>query len=243
MPRRRRGLKDHSCYHITHRCHKREFLFKFAQDREAYVQLLQEMNRRFKVDILNYVVTSNHIHLLVWIRKGDALAPAMQFLQGEMGQYYNKRKKREGAFWKDRYHSTLIQSGEHLSRCLFYIDMNMVRAGAVDHPSEWRHGGFHELAGLRKRYCVINQRRLLKCLGTGGDPGEFKNWYLRTLEQTITEGYHVREPWWSEAFAIGDPEWLAEVYSEFKFKRKQIRKSGNFPGMVSDNTETYYIEG
>ena len=107
MPRRRRGLKDLSCYHITHRCHKREFLFKFAQDREVYVELLRETIKRFKIDILNYVVTSNHIHLLVWVRKAEALPKAMQFLNGEFGQYYNKRKKREGAFWRDRYHSTL----------------------------------------------------------------------------------------------------------------------------------------
>ena len=137
MPRRRRGLKDRSCYHITHRCHKREFLFKFAQDREVYVELLRETIKRFKIDILNYVVTSNHIHLLVWVRKAEALPKAMQFLNGEFGQYYNKRKKREGAFWRDRYHSTLIQTGDHLSRCLFYIDMNMVRAGAVELYNEF----------------------------------------------------------------------------------------------------------
>jgi putative transposase len=60
MPRRRRGLRDHCCYHVTHRCHKREFLFKFARDREVYVELLRETVKRFKIDILNYVVTSNH---------------------------------------------------------------------------------------------------------------------------------------------------------------------------------------
>jgi len=29
MPRRRRGWIDDACYHVTHRCHEREFLFKF----------------------------------------------------------------------------------------------------------------------------------------------------------------------------------------------------------------------
>ena len=88
MPRRRRGLKDRCCYHVTHRCHKREFLFRFARDREAYVDLLRETVKRFKIDVLNYVVTSNHVHLLVWVRKGEELSRAMQFLQGEFGQYY-----------------------------------------------------------------------------------------------------------------------------------------------------------
>ena len=73
MPRRRRGLKDHSCYHITHRCHKREFLFKFARDRQVYVNLLRETVKRYRLDVLNYVITSNHVHLLVWVRYGEML--------------------------------------------------------------------------------------------------------------------------------------------------------------------------
>ena len=53
MPRRRRGLVDHSCCHVTHRCHKREFLFRFARDRQAYVDLMRETVNRFRIDVLN----------------------------------------------------------------------------------------------------------------------------------------------------------------------------------------------
>ncbi len=41
----------------------------------------------------------------------------------------------------------MIETGTHLSRCLFYIDLNMVRAGVVQHPEEWQHGGYRELDG------------------------------------------------------------------------------------------------
>ena len=33
---------------------------------------------------------------------------------------------------------------------------------------------------------------------------------------------HAREAYWTEAFAVGDPDWLKGVYSKFKFKRKKI---------------------
>ncbi len=214
MPRHRRGLKDHSCYHITHRCHKREFLFKFARDRQVYVELLRETVDRFRLDVLNYVVTSNHVHLLVWVRHGEQLPRAMQFLQGEFAQYYNKRKSREGAFWRDRYHTTLIQKGGHLSRCLFYIDMNMVRAGAVMHPEDWRHGGYQELSGKRQRYRVINQKRLLKCLGNGDDTDAFQKWHQATLETCLAQDYHAREAYWSKAFAVGDERYGVSPYSK-----------------------------
>jgi putative transposase len=242
MPRRRRGLKDRCIYHITHRCHKREFLFKFAQDRQVYVDLLRETVKRYRLDVLNYVITSNHVHLLVWVRYGEMLPRAMQYLQGEFAQYYNKRKTREGAFWRDRYHTTLIQDGSHLSRCLFYIDMNMVRAGVVDHPEQWHHGGFQELSGNRQRYRVINQTRLLRCLGNGNEPDTFRSWYLNTLEACLATTYHVREPYWSKAFAVGDVDWLSAIYQEFGFKRKQIR-AGHCADGVAEEGAPYYIEG
>ena len=52
-------------WHITHRCHKREFLLKFVRDRRRWLHWLYEAKRRFGTCVLNYAVTSNHIHLLV----------------------------------------------------------------------------------------------------------------------------------------------------------------------------------
>ena len=124
MPRKRRSFLDYSCYHITHRCHDREFMFKFQKDRDKYFEFLREANKRFRISILDYMITSNHIHILVWAGKGEQISKAMQFVQGSFGQYYNKKHGRQGAFWRDRYHPTRIQSGEHLGRCLFYIDLN-----------------------------------------------------------------------------------------------------------------------
>ena len=66
MGRKRRDIAESCCYHITHRCHDRYFLFKFDVDRQNYVNRLLEMKKKFPVDVLNYIVTSNHIHLLLW---------------------------------------------------------------------------------------------------------------------------------------------------------------------------------
>jgi putative transposase len=45
-------------------------------------------------------------------------------------------KNRKGVFWQDRYHATAVESNHHLCQCIAYIDMNMVRAGVVDHPEK-----------------------------------------------------------------------------------------------------------
>ncbi len=43
----------------------------------------------------------------------------MAFLLVNSSEMGNGRK---GAFWEDRYHATAVASGEHLRRCIVYID-------------------------------------------------------------------------------------------------------------------------
>ena len=67
--------------------------------------------------MLNYMVTSNHIHLLVADdRDENTIAQSIQLVAGRTGQEYNQRKGRKGAFWEDRYHATAVDSEEYLER-------------------------------------------------------------------------------------------------------------------------------
>jgi putative transposase len=65
MARAKRHYIPNQIWHITHRCHTREFLLKFSKDRKRWLQWLYEAKKRYELNILNYNVTSNHIHLLV----------------------------------------------------------------------------------------------------------------------------------------------------------------------------------
>ncbi len=142
MPRAHRYFLPNHIWHITHRCHQRAFLLKFARDRRRWRQWLFEATKRFRLCVLDYVVTSNHIHLLVRDQGRGEIADAMQLITGRTAQEYNQRKGRQGAFWEDRYHATAVDTEGYLARCLVYIDLNMVRAGAVAHPRDWDAGGY-----------------------------------------------------------------------------------------------------
>jgi len=87
-----------------------------------------EAKKRFGLSVLDYAVTSNHIHLLVKDTGPNVIAQSMQLIAGRTAQEYNQRRAMQGAFWEDRYHATAIEHDEHLQRCVVYIDLNMVRA-------------------------------------------------------------------------------------------------------------------
>jgi putative transposase len=84
------------------------------------------------------MVTSNHVHLLAFDNGGHNVIPdSIKLAAGRTGQEYNIRKNRKGAFWEDRYHATAVEKNRYPKQCITYIDMNMVRAGAVEHPRKW----------------------------------------------------------------------------------------------------------
>ncbi len=212
MPRRRRHWEEQVCYHVTHRCHDREFRFRFAKYREMYRKYLFEATKRFNIRVLSWIVTSNHVHLLVTSgqRGGVKISEALQFVHGEVAQHYNLSRGCDGSFWSNRFHSTRIQSGSHLRRCLFYIDMNMVRAKAdIKHPAEWEHGSWQEFFDKRKRYCIINREAVLNRLQLSSWD-HFQEWYAATLDDVLmNERFRSKQAFWSSSAAVGDPDWLA----------------------------------
>jgi putative transposase len=67
--------------------------------------------------VLNYMVTSNHIHLLVEDRGEGMIPRSIQLIAGRTAQDYNRRKKRKGAFWEDRYQATAVQADTKSNVC------------------------------------------------------------------------------------------------------------------------------
>lgn len=122
MPRANRYFVAGKVYHLTHRCHHRDFLFRFARDRSAYRQLLWKTLREFPVSVLGYSITSHHTHLIVRSELSDAVSAWMQQLEGQFAQAYNRRKGRSAAFWEDRYHCTMVDRGMHLWNCIVFVE-------------------------------------------------------------------------------------------------------------------------
>ena len=73
--------------------------------RRRWIYWLFQENKRFGLCVLNFVVTSNHIHLLVLDNGKDVILKNIQLVAGRTAQEYNLGKNRKGAFWEDRYHA------------------------------------------------------------------------------------------------------------------------------------------
>jgi putative transposase len=220
MPRAHRHFLPNHIWHLTHRCHERAFLLKFGRDRRCYVRWLYEAKRRFGLCVLNYMVTSNHIHLLVKDTGAGVIAQSIQLAAGRTAQEYNRRKARLGAFWEDRYHATAVEADEHLHRCLVYIDLNMVRAGVVQHPAEWPQGGYPEIQAPPERYAVIDLAAL-SALSGFTSVARFQEAHRQWVAEALACESRGRDDSWSEAVAVGSRAFVEKVQLDLGMKARR----------------------
>ena len=166
MPRAKLYLIPGYVWHLTHRCHNRDFLLRFNLDRKNWMDLIYQAIRRYGLHVLGYAITSNHIHLLVYADgRRDVIPRSIMLAASRTALDYNRRKGRSGAFWEGNYHATAVETGRHFHNCLTYVDLNMVRAGVVGHPMDWPFCGFQEIVGRRTRICLIDKKLLMELTG------------------------------------------------------------------------------
>ncbi|MBD3316064.1 MAG: transposase [Chitinivibrionales bacterium] len=226
MPRAHRHFVPGHIWHFTHRCHNRDFLFEEPAARIEWLSWLRKAQKRFRLPVLGYCVTCNHIHLLAQdpgIR--NALWRSMQLIQGQTAQSHNRRTKRKNAFWGDRYHATAVESGVHLRRCLAYIDLNMVRAGLVSHPEDWPECSYNEICDTRLRSPFVDRHRLAGLLGCSSVE-ELAELHRATIKEALQEEVLLRDDRWTEPLAVGGRNFVETFAAALadKLKGRQIRE-------------------
>ena len=190
---------------------------------------LFEAKKRYGLVVLNFMITSNHIHLLVTDDDSkDVISRSMQSVASRTAQEYNWRKKRKGAYWEDRYHATAIERDDHLFRCIVYLDLNMVRAGVVTHPSDWGFSGYNEIQNPCKRYALINYQRLMQLLNIQ-TVEELKKSHSGWIEEALRNNSSIRASKWVKSVAVGSKEFV-EMTKEnlgFQVKGRRVSRSGD----------------
>ena len=65
-------------------------------------------------------------------------------LKGGFTQWYNRRHRRFGPLWAERFTSVLVQGGQALAALAAYVDLNPIRAGLCTDPKDYRYCGYAE---------------------------------------------------------------------------------------------------
>lgn len=218
MPRASDYLLPGYTYHLTQRCHGQEFLLRFGRDRDVYREWLREGVRRHEVPLYGFCLTRNHVHVVAHVDSVEAVSRLMHLASGSTAKQFNLRKSRSGSMWEHPYHCTIIEDGRHLLNCLVYVNLNMVRAGVVSHPREWKWCSHDELVGRRKSYRILNLERLLESLG-GTTEHALRQWYEGAVEERIAVRQFQREAHWTESLVVGSATFVRRTTREYSNRR------------------------
>ncbi|MDH3349072.1 MAG: transposase [Desulfobulbaceae bacterium] len=177
--------------------------------------------------------------MLVVDSKKDVISRSLQLIASRTAQEYNIRKNRKGAFWEDRYHATAVQTDKHLAKCLIYIDLNMVRAGVVKHPSEYGFSGYNEIQAPPKRYSIINRKILSKLLGIQ-DEALLQQAHLDWVEMELKNNSTRRDILWSESVAVGTESFVKDIHQQLDKRVKGRSIISHNGSLILKEPETAY---
>ena len=145
MPRIPRKYLDTSFFHIMSQGINKEYIFDNPIDIKFYIKNMYELKDKFKIKIIAYCIMNNHTHLLLQCDRVENLCKYMHSLNTRYGQYYNKKYKRVGYVFRDRYRSEGIYGEEQLNNCINYIYNNPVRAGMCKKPDQYKFSNYKKI--------------------------------------------------------------------------------------------------
>src|SRR5258708_3716356 len=124
-------------HHVTQRGNARQVILGDDADRIAYLELLRQYCALYRLSLLGYCLMSNHVHLIVIPRTGEALWQTLKQTHGRYASYWNARQSSSGHVWQGRFYSCPLDDS-HLWAALRYVELNPVRAGMVAAAEQWR---------------------------------------------------------------------------------------------------------
>lgn len=131
MPRKARIDAPGALHHVIIRGIERGKIFRSDYDRKNFLNRLGKLIPETQTDCFAWALIPNHVHLL--LRTG--LVPVSVLMRRLLTGYavwFNKKYRRHGQLFQNRYKSILCQEDPYLKELVRYIHLNPLRAGLVE---------------------------------------------------------------------------------------------------------------
>ena len=151
MPRQARIDAPGAVHHIIARGIERGKIFRDDQDRDDFVHRLGKVVVETQTRCFAWALIPNHFHLL--LQTGSVpVATVMRRLLTGYAIGHNRRHRRSGHLFQNRYKSILCQKNAYLKELVRYIHLNPLRAGLVKNMDEldrYRFSGHSYVVGKK----------------------------------------------------------------------------------------------
>jgi len=130
MPCQARIDAPGALHHILIRGIEQRGIFEDDKDREDFLERLSKLLQEMVTPCYAWALMTNHVHLL--LRTGTVpIASIMRRLLTGYAVRFNRRHRRYGHLFQNRYKSILCEEDGYLKQLVAYIHLNPFRAGIV----------------------------------------------------------------------------------------------------------------
>ena len=147
MSRQARKKSESGIYHIMLRGINRQQIFEDEEDRQKFLDTLENYKDLCGYTIYAYCLMGNHIHLLLKQGKED-LTLVFKRIAGSYVYWYNWKYHRCGHLFQDRYKSEPVEDDGYFLTVLRYIHQNPVKARICKKAEEYAYSSIREYMTL-----------------------------------------------------------------------------------------------
>lgn len=218
MPRGPRIAFENAFYHVYNRGVNKQPIFLEDSDFDKFLRRIIELKSKNDFDhaIYAYVLMPNHFHLLLQTKK-IPLSKLMTSLLTSYSMYFNRKYKRVGTLFQNRFKSKLCNKDSYFLGASRYILLNPIEAGIVSDMKAYPWSSYHELFS-KSKYSIIDRDEVKRLIGeTEKDKGSFYSFLIDGIAKINS----MRNDYTFDREIEGEP--LFQSLSQKKYLRRTLK--------------------
>lgn len=219
MPRGPRIAFENAFFHVFNRGLNKQEIFLDTSDYQKFLRRLEELItiNQFDHAVYAYVLMPNHFHLLIQTKK-TPISKIMSSLLTSYSMYFNRKYKRVGTLFQNRFKSKLCDKDSYFLGASRYIHLNPIEAGISSDLEDYPWSSYPELYGNSK-YKIIDHLEIIRLLG---ETDKSKETYHQFLLEGIEKLQYLKSEFTFDKEIEGEPKFY--TLAQKKYLRRKIRK-------------------
>ena len=160
MPRQERKRSKSGYYHIMLRGNERRNIFLDDEDKLRFLETIYEKQQKDRFNMHAYCLMDNHVHLMIGEGTED-IAKVMKRITVSYVYYFNKKYKRVGHLFQDRYRSEVVEKDSYVLALARYIHQNPVKANMTKQAGEYKWSSYGSYIDEKNYFCKMIDRDII----------------------------------------------------------------------------------
>lgn len=260
MPRMARIHSPGALAHIMAHSIEGKPLFVDKLDRLEFLSRFEKGLKKTGYECDSWTLMDNHYHLFVRTNE-NPMSDLMRSLNGGYAQWYNKKYKKRGYLFQDRFQSILCQDSDYAKELIRYIHLNPLRANQVSSLEElekWPWCGHGYLLGNGSSLGTGFQQRVKPLRRFGEDEESALKKYIEYLNEGFdgmksyeagnlgpVEAFEINGSKKGWAAVIGDHEFVLDAMKKYAIRSHRLHRPDKYEKVMEkiekSITEKYSI--